>query len=65
MDEAKLYLSALTLGEIQAGIEITREQDAQKAREIQDTLRSYSGVYKYRKIDPIKRHNGFVSSRTR
>ena len=27
----ELYLSAVTLGEIQAGIEITREQDAAKA----------------------------------
>ena len=30
-----LYLSAVTLGEIQAGIEITRERDATKAAEIE------------------------------
>lgn len=30
-----LHLSAVTLGEIQSGIEITREQDAQKAAEIE------------------------------
>jgi len=30
-----LYLSAVTLGEIQAGIEITREQDSQKAAAIE------------------------------
>ncbi len=30
-----LHLSAVTLGEIQAGIEITREQDAQKAEAIE------------------------------
>lgn len=30
-----LHLSAVTLGEIQAGIEITREQDAAKAAEIE------------------------------
>ncbi len=33
--EADLYLSAVTLGEIQAGIELTREQDAAKAAEIE------------------------------
>lgn len=34
IDEADLYLSAVTLAEIQAGIEITREQDTQKAEEL-------------------------------
>lgn len=33
--DADLYLSAVTLGEIQAGIEITREQDALKASTIE------------------------------
>jgi predicted nucleic acid-binding protein len=33
--DADLHLSAVTLGEIQAGIEITREQDAAKASEIE------------------------------
>ena len=33
--DADLHLSAVTLGEIQAGIELTREQDADKAREIE------------------------------
>jgi len=33
--EAEVYLSAVTLGEIQAGIELTREQDATKASEIE------------------------------
>lgn len=28
VDDAQLYLSAVTIGEIQAGIELTREQDA-------------------------------------
>ncbi len=32
--DAELYLSAVTLGEIQTGIEITREQDAVKAAAI-------------------------------
>ena len=33
--DADLYLSAVTLGEIQAGIELTREKDASKAAEIE------------------------------
>ena len=35
IEDHDLRLSALTLGEIQAGIEITREQDPQKAAEIE------------------------------
>lgn len=37
-DETSLYLSAVTIGEIQAGIEPTREQNAAKADEIQAWL---------------------------
>ncbi|HWT17595.1 MAG TPA: type II toxin-antitoxin system VapC family toxin [Variovorax sp.] len=33
--DSDLYLSAVTLGEIQAGIELTRDQDAVKADEIE------------------------------
>jgi predicted nucleic acid-binding protein len=33
--DADLHLSAVTLGELQAGIEITRERDAAKAAEIE------------------------------
>ena len=33
--EAELYLSAVTLGEIQAGIELTRDQNPAKAAEIE------------------------------
>jgi hypothetical protein len=33
--DSELHMSAVTLGEIQAGIEITREQDAAKAAEIE------------------------------
>jgi len=35
LDEHDIYISAVTLGEIQAGIEITRERDAAKAAEIE------------------------------
>ena len=34
----RLFVSAVTVGEIQAGIEITREQDAEKAEEIEAWL---------------------------
>jgi predicted nucleic acid-binding protein len=36
--DADLHLSAVTIGEIQAGIELTREQDAAKAAEIEQWL---------------------------
>ncbi len=39
VDDAALHLSAVTLGEVQAGIELTREQDAAKAEEIERWLR--------------------------
>ena len=39
-DETLLHLSAVTLGEIQAGIELTREQDAPKAAQIETWLDS-------------------------
>lgn len=51
MDEAKLHLSALTLGEIQAGIEITREQDAQKAQEIEAWLELVASAYNVLPMD--------------
>jgi toxin FitB len=35
VDDRHLHLSAVTLGEIQAGIEITREQDSAKAADIE------------------------------
>ena len=38
VDNRGLYLSAVTIGEIQAGIETTREQDARKADEIERWL---------------------------
>jgi len=35
VEDRDLHLSAVTLGEIQAGIEVTREQDAAKAADIE------------------------------
>ena len=40
-----LHLSAVTLGEIQAGVEITREQDAAKAAEIEAWLELVAGTW--------------------
>ena len=38
VDDADLYLASVTIGEIQAGIELTREQDTAKAGEIERWL---------------------------
>lgn len=41
--DADLHISAVTIGEIQAGIELTREQDEAKATEIEQWLELVSG----------------------
>ena len=46
-----LFLSAVTLGEIQAGIELTREQDAPKAAEIEEWADRIAGAYNVLPID--------------
>lgn len=51
LDDAQLYVSAVTLGEIQAGIELTREQDAQKALEIEAWLDLLAGSYNVLPMD--------------
>jgi predicted nucleic acid-binding protein len=51
LDDAQLYMSAVTLGEIQAGIELTREQDAQKALEIEAWLDLLAGSYNILPMD--------------
>jgi len=45
LDDAQLYVSAVTLGEIQAGIELIREQDPEKASEIEAWLELVAGAY--------------------
>nr|WP_255743531.1 MULTISPECIES: type II toxin-antitoxin system VapC family toxin [unclassified Mycetohabitans] len=47
----ELYLSAVTLGEIQAGIEITREQDADKASTIEAWADQVSATYNVLPMD--------------
>lgn len=51
MDDAQLYLSAVTLGEIQAGIELTREQDPGRAEEIEAWLELVAGAYNVLPMD--------------
>jgi predicted nucleic acid-binding protein len=51
IDDAQLFLSALTLAEIQAGIELTREQDAVKAAEIESWLDLVAGSYNVLPMD--------------
>ena len=41
----QLYISAVTVGEIQAGIEITREQDEAKAKELESWLEKILASY--------------------
>ena len=45
VDDASLFLSAVTLGEIQAGIERTREQDPAKAAEIEAWLERVASAW--------------------
>lgn len=45
LDDSQLYVSAVTLGEIQAGIEMTREQDPDKARHIEGWLNQLADSY--------------------
>jgi predicted nucleic acid-binding protein len=49
--DAELYLSAVTLGEIQAGIEITREQDMVKAIMIEAWLAQVAQTYNILPMD--------------
>jgi hypothetical protein len=49
--EAELHLCAVTLGEIQAGIEITREQDAMKAAAIEAWADQVAAAYNVLPMD--------------
>ena len=51
LEDTLLHLSAVTLGEIQAGIEITREQDAAKAEEIEAWLAQVAAAYNVLPMD--------------
>jgi toxin FitB len=49
--DADLHLSAVTLGEIQAGIELTREQDPDKAAEIEQWADQVAASYNLLAMD--------------
>jgi len=51
IDDAQLHLSAVTVGEIQAGIEMTRMQDADKANELEAWLELVAGAYNVLPMD--------------
>ena len=50
-DDAELHLSAVTIGEIQAGIELTRQQDAAKAQEIEAWLEQVATTWNVLPMD--------------
>jgi len=51
LDQRDLYVSAVTLGELQAGIEITRQQDAAKAVEIEAWVDRVSKIWNVLPMD--------------
>ena len=51
VDDKDLYLSSVTLAEIQAGIEITREQDNQRAAELEEWLDQVAVTYNILSLD--------------
>jgi len=51
VDDKDLFLSAVTIGEIQVGIELTREQDAAKATEIEAWLEQVAASYNVLAMD--------------
>lgn len=51
LDDSQLFVSAVTLAELQAGIELTREQDAAKASQIEDWLERVAQAYNVLPMD--------------
>lgn len=51
LEDTQLHLSAVTLGEIQSGIELTREQDPAKALEIEAWLEMVATAYNVLPMD--------------
>ena len=51
MSDAELHLSAVAIGEIQAGIEVTRDQDKAKADELTAWLDQVAGAYNVLPMD--------------
>lgn len=51
LDDSQLFVSAVTLGEMQAGIELTREQDPDKAKALEAWLELVAGAYNVLPMD--------------
>lgn len=51
VSDAEIHLSAVTIGEFQAGIEMTREQDPAKAAEIESWLEQVAQTYNVLPMD--------------
>ena len=51
--DADLHISAVTIGEIQAGIELTREQDESKSAELEQWLELVSGSFNVVPMDAL------------
>ncbi|HPE61147.1 MAG TPA: type II toxin-antitoxin system VapC family toxin [Thiolinea sp.] len=51
VDDKDLYLSSVTLAEIQAGIEITRDQDTERAAELEEWLDEVAATYNILNLD--------------
>ena len=51
VDDKDLYLASVTLAEIQAGIELTREQDAERAAELEVWLDDVAATYNILNLD--------------
>jgi toxin FitB len=53
ISNADLHISAVTIGEIQAGIELAREQDEAKATELEQWLELVSGSFNVVPMDAL------------
>ena len=51
LEDSQIHLSAVTVGEIQAGIELTREQDGAKVLEIDEWLERVAASYNVLPMD--------------
>ena len=51
VDDKDLYLASVTLAKIQAGIELTREQDAERAAELEVWLDDVAATYNLLNLD--------------
>jgi hypothetical protein len=53
LKESQIYLSAVTIGELQAGVERTRAQDPRKAAQIQSWIDLLEGSYQILPMDSL------------